>query len=246
MDISTINRARLSFEKLVVSGDLYEHFLYERPIVWNKNASARSCSRGTRSDAQRREDNLYSVRQQIRRLVECNNEKWGYPPVFLTFTFKENITDVTYANSIFHDFIRRLASEIRKRPRYLAIIEFQKRGAVHYHCVFFNLDIAIEQRERRERFIAHLWGAGFVDIERIRNARVASAYVCKYLDKAVHDKRLIGRKAFFTSRSLFRPRYYLSKKSIDEILGNITIKSSKVDCYESYYLGTIKKTTIQC
>lgn len=246
MDISTTNRACLSFEKLIVSGDLYEHFKYERPIVWNRNVSARSSARGYRSDAQRREDNLYQVRQQIRRLVECNNGRFGYPPVFLTFTFKENITDVTYANSIFHDFIRRLAFEIRKRPRYLAIIEFQKRGAVHFHCVFFNLDPVIELRERRERFIARLWAHGFIDIERIRNARVASAYVCKYLNKAVHDRRLIGRKAFFTSRSLFRPKTYLAKQSIDTILGSITIKSSKVDCYESYYLGSIIKTTIQC
>jgi len=213
----TKNHTRISTRRLIISGSAVELYTYGLPYAYNF-APLRSSRGEQRKLDCRRGDNLAFVRMQIRRLVNANLRTRGYEPVFLTFTFAENVCDVPTANKHFSDFIERLNYAFSKRHLYLAIVEFQKRGAVHYHCIFFNMAPEVEDRERAERTVAKLWGHGFVDIERIRSARRVAPYVCKYLDKAVHDKRLLGKKAFFTSRGLLRPRLIRDEKRIDKFL----------------------------
>jgi len=237
-----MNRTLLSSKRLIVSGDMLELYQYEHPYSFNLSPlrmSGGSIQENEKSK-ERRADNLGFVRNQIRRLIESNYRAYGFEPVFLTLTFKENITDVDIANSYFHDFIKRLDYRFGKHFRYLAIVEFQKRGAVHYHCIFFNMGTDIEQRERSERIIAGIWGLGFVDIERVRHAKVVSAYVCKYLNKALHDVRLRGRKAYFTSRALFRPVEIRRESRIDAILSRCILETRSVDTYQSLSRGVVK------
>jgi len=239
------NLAKISNRRLLLSDDLVELYEYQHPYAYNVNPMRLQGDGSTdelREIESRREDNLGYVRAQIRRLIECNYKKFGYPPVFLTLTFSENVVDIDIANKQFHDFIKRLNRRFQRSFRYLAIVEFQKRGAVHYHCIFFNMGLDIESRERRSRDIAHCWDNGFVDIQRIRHAKSVSAYVCKYLDKAVHDRRLVGRKAFFTSRHLFRPMQFRDESRIDKILGSITLKEVRVENYLSIKRGHVKYT----
>lgn len=240
-----MNFAKLSTRRLIDSREVLELYTYERPYIFNLSP-VRVSSSSVSSDPQqtinaRRNDNLGLVRQEIRRLIECNFTAYGYEPCFLTFTFKENITDVGVANKYFHDFIKRLNRAIGKKARYLTIVEFQKRGAVHYHCIFFNLDPAIERRERSDRYVARLWRHGFIDIERIRHAKSVSAYVCKYLQKGLHDPRLRGRKSYFTSRALFRPLQFRRESSIDEVLQDASIEEVSVEHYESIKRGHVIK-----
>jgi len=235
---------KLSERKLIVSGNVLELFEYSRPYAYNHSPFSSSTFVGDIQKVDtRRDDNLMEVRQSIRRLVDGNVEAHGYPPVFLTFTFKDNIQEVDIANEHFHSFIRKLTSAIGQRPKYLAVVEFQKRGAVHYHCIFFNLSPEYEIRERNSRFVANLWGAGYVDLQRIRNVKRVGPYVCKYLDKAVHDKRLRGRKAFFTSRGLLRPKVYREEKRIDEILAlPYSLETVAENMYSSPHYQIIRYT----
>lgn len=238
-----MNRTLLSTRRLIVSGDMLELYEYERPYSFNLaplRLSSGDLEDKESSEKTRRVDNLGRVRNDIRRIIEANYRAYGFEPVFLTLTFKENVTDVDQANLHFHDFIKRLDYKFQKRFRYLAIVEFQKRGAVHYHCIFFNMDLEIERSERRDRVIASLWRVGFVDIERVRHAKVVSAYVCKYLNKAVHDSRLRGRKAYFTSRALFRPREFRREASIDKVLRGRILETRSVDTYQSLSRGLVK------
>jgi len=213
------NLTKLSRKRLIISGPTVELYEYAQPYSYNFAPHAK---RGGGNDSafvrERRADNLAFVRMQIRRLVDANVRLMGYEPVFLTFTFAENITSVEDANKMFSDFIERLNFHYATKFRYLSVVEFQKRGAVHYHCIFFNMDLQIEENERNNRTIAKLWGHGFVDIERVRSAKRVGPYVCKYLDKAVHDERLRGKKAFFTSRGLIRPLLYRNETMIDNFL----------------------------
>lgn len=237
---------QLSKRRLIVSGDLIELYEYEHPYAYN--VAPMRMSSGDISEPiseelnARRADNLGHVRSEIRRLIECNFRSYGYQPVFITLTFRENILDVDYANTCFKAFIRRFARLLGRPPRYLAIIEFQKRGAVHYHCVFFNVPLAFEERERRTRDISALWRMGFVDVERIRHARSVSAYVCKYLNKGLHDPRLRGRKSYLTSHALFRPREVRRESSIDRFCNAHSMSIVRVDTYQSIKRGAVKYT----
>lgn len=208
---------KYAFTKAVVSGQIIEHYEYEKPYFFNHLPLKRVRSAKSNKNA-RRDDNLFTLREKIRRLVDTNFQAYGYDPVFLTFTFRDNVTDLNYANKEFNLFIKRLNYELGYRTKWLNVVEFQKRGSVHYHAIFFNLSPEIERREREDRYIARIWTHGFIDIERVRSARRVGPYVCKYLNKGLHDERLQGRRGFFTSLGLFRPVLYRYSSEIDKVL----------------------------
>ena len=55
------------------------------------------------------------------------------PDRMLTLTFRENLTDLKQAWTIFKSFNARMKRRYGDRWRYVIVPEFQKRGAVHFH-----------------------------------------------------------------------------------------------------------------
>jgi len=202
------HKAVLSNFRLTLSNTELEFWEYKRGFL----AHAREASPRARSDSKdhsaRRLDNLNEVRNTVRRLVNSNVGQYGYEATFLTFTYANNQQDIDLAWSDWHAFARRFRARFGT-VHSLTVMEFQKRGAVHFHCIFFNLPPEVELRERTSREVAQLWGHGFVDIERVRSARNVGAYVCKYLNKSADDPRLRGKKFYSTTRNLIRPTEYV-------------------------------------
>lgn len=143
----------------------------------------------------------YSDRQKmrktnVRQLVTCN---FDVHSKFITLTFRDNVTDVKQANKAFKKFVMRLTYWNDRKPfKYLAVVEFQKRGAVHYHMIA-DMDFVPSD------MLAGLWGQGFVKINDIRQVDNVGAYVVKYMSKDQDDPRLQGLKAYNCSRGLKRP-----------------------------------------
>lgn len=220
--------------KMVISGDVVEVYEYERPILTGKDAVVekkrkkgdqdtpewiRGDSGGSEgvTDRRARLVSLNRARKKIRRLINANvyrhpNEDGEvFKPVFMTLTFAENQTDVDEANRAFKRFIRRMNGQVYGRGRtglkYVTVIEFQKRGAVHYHCVFFNLPYIESSR------IAELWGRGYIKVNAMKkrdgtNCDNVGAYVTKYMQKELDDERLHGRKMYLVSQGLHQPEEY--------------------------------------
>jgi len=193
----------LSRFRLTISQTEVEYWEYSHPFLISKHGP-RHAARGANTGAQRRMYNLDQTRNKVRRLVNANVGAYGYEACFLTFTYAMNMGDIGTAWSDWAAFMRRMRRRFGKLHA-LSVMEFQKRGAVHFHCIFFNLPPEVEERERSSREIASLWGHGFVDIERIRSARNVGAYVCKYMNKSADDERLRGKKFFSTTQNLFSP-----------------------------------------
>lgn len=161
---------------------------------------------------------------RLRRLVNANAWKWtkpdgtAYPPVFATFTFKENIKNIKAANKIFSHFVKRLNYELghtkKSFLKYITVIEFQdfsRDGVVHYHSIFFNLQFILKD------LLADIWGQGFVHIRAIDQVSNAGAYVSKYMVKHFEDDRLDGQKRYFSSRGLLKPIEILDQYKADVI-----------------------------
>lgn len=167
-------------------------------------------------DGERANNSITRSRQTLRRLVNSNPDL----DKFLTLTFAENKTNVKEANRLFKAFM----TEFRRRSglnfRYIAVIEFQKRGAVHYHLVMDTPFID-------QAWLARLWGHGFIKMKHIDSHRNMGGYISKYLNKKRFDKRLFSKKAFWSSRNVKRPIALLDKR-IDLHIG-------------LYYNGTIEK-----
>ncbi|WP_452176556.1 rolling circle replication-associated protein, partial [Kordiimonas lipolytica] len=64
--------------------------------------------------------------------------------------------DVKESNYNFKKFIQRLNYKMDLKLKYSCVVEFQKRGAVHYHLLAYNLPF-IENSK-----LAEIWGHGFV------------------------------------------------------------------------------------
>jgi len=139
-------------KKLVVSGKFIEIYNYEKPIFKGLLSKIGGHGNGRVSsggESERTKENLDRTRTALRRLINSN----PHLDKFITLTFKKNITAIPQANYEFKKFRQRFQYEMTKQLSYIAVIEFQKRGAVHYH-VLSNLDY-INKADLEER-----WGGG--------------------------------------------------------------------------------------
>jgi hypothetical protein len=213
--------------------------------------------------------------QNIFDLVACNVNKWcEFNPIngkydgkkcrvkFLTLTFKENIQDMGKANEEFTLFNKRLSYNLYKVKKnvlkYICVPEFQKRGAVHYHVIYFNLPFI------KFELLLSLWkentegGAYIEDVSKDKKGQSIeniAKYVAKYVNKENSksesnfeiwkDKELLNKKRYFSSRGLYKPmtNYYLMNR---EYLGMVyeEIAENSFDCreYDNDYRGTILLT----
>lgn len=168
---------------------------------------------------------LGRARRDLRRIINSNVEKYSK---FLTLTFKDNVKDLDFANNEFKKFIKRLNYNYKIKVKYSAVIEFQKRGAIHYHCLLYNLTKKINVSE-----LSRVWGNGFVKINAIEKVDNVGAYVCKYMTKT-DDDRLKGRKMYFNSRGLNKP---LEIKEPDIVSAVESSLQNQVPKFENIFLN---------
>lgn len=222
--------------KVVVSGKQVELYKYKKNVWREYEAKEREALKEPKQldlfeqqklKKQRMQFSINRTRTEIRRLVNSNPQL----SKFLTLTFAENITDLKTANYIFNKFILRMNY---KYPdfEYLAVPEFQKRGAVHYHllCKIPFIEIAELQE---------MWGQGFVKINKIDNVNNVGAYVSKYLGKEM-DERSFGKKKFFRSQNLKQSVEilgWLAQKFVEKFLSLLTPVFEKV--FKSEWIGEV-------
>ncbi len=186
--------------KAVISGNVKEEYHFERMIHYGGSLS-RHKRTGKRTSKIRRAFSISRARQRIRRLISTNTGQYGCQDLFVTFTFADNVSELKEANACWTAFVKRLKYHLGFSPAYVAVVEFQKRGAVHYHAVFFN----IPYLENIKESWAEIWGHGFISIKSVQKINSIGAYLSKYLQKGVVDARLFNEKCYFTSRGLIKP-----------------------------------------
>lgn len=187
----------MSLKKYVITGDVVEVYNYTNYLK-GKGGANRTTEKS--EDIEKSLVNYANTNQRrrdtVRRLACCNfNAEFDK---FFTLTFAENKTDVKECNYIFMKFIQRLKTKFGKNIKYLAVIEFQERGAVHYHVLS---DISYIPADELQK----IWGQGFIYINAITHVDNVGAYIVKYMTKDNTDVRLQGLKAYLYSRNLRKP-----------------------------------------
>ena len=214
-------------KKVIVSGSMIEVYFYERAVKAGYQESRKKARIEKEIKKEEKEENDFALRRarsNIRRLIAANfNKKYDK---FITLTFKENMQDITKANKEFTNFIKRLKRRFAEQEiKYLTVIEFQKRGAIHYHTIA-NLPY-VENKE-----LSKMWGNGFVKINAIENIDNVSTYISKYLTKETYDnEKMKNKKKYFPSRNLKRPKVLVGDEA-ESMLNKI--KNQKI-VYESTY-----------
>lgn len=243
--------AHVSNKKIIISGNMVEIYTYEKSIGYNFHTKKNTSSVSIISVKPKiHKSSLYRAKGKIKRLVNANIYQWCdkdnvcCAPQFITYTFAENLTDITKANKLFSNHMKRLNYFVFKSKKallkYLTVIEFQKRGAVHFHVIFFNLPYIDSAEERRTRTFADVWTHGFIEIKQTINVSGLGSYITKYLAKDLEDTRLLGRRRYFISRYLKKPTILTRQNEVDEI-ANILPKDALTyqNTYKSDYNGDV-------
>lgn len=117
--------------------------------------------------------------------------------LFAGLTYPSEFPDVATAKRHLDTWLKRLE---RRYPRASAVwrLEFQRRGAPHFHLLIFGvpwLDLEWLKRSWYEVVgsgdVQHL-GRG-TDVARVRSFRAAMAYAAKYMSKSCDDGQAAGR-----------------------------------------------------
>jgi len=219
------------YVKIIQSGEFIERFQYEKspaPQVRTNGAKSRYGSHSGNDDRARfgrRSSSVVRAQRSFFRLVRANTGR-GEAPALLTLTMLD-IVSLREAWCDFTAFIVRLNKEKYPRVRYIAVPEFQKRGAVHFHVLIWGLTYDEISTERKTRYIQGLWGKGFLDVVFTDGSPKLSGYLAKYMSKAMQDRRNFGRKAYSVSRGLVHPVSVSAPSAVDlidsQIAGKIEI-----------------------
>ncbi|HVB20233.1 MAG TPA: hypothetical protein VNF51_03070 [Candidatus Paceibacterota bacterium] len=205
----------LTNHRIIISGAHVEEYKYQKPYGYQLlSDQIKPKGRGPerkQTPEQEKENQKRSgqrAKSNLRRLINANVGEWSdaseqkFSPKFITFTFAENMQDLKEANHLYSDFIKRfnyaLSPEGQHHLKYTVVHEIQKRGAVHYHAVFYNLPFVENDR------IAELWTHGFTKTKKIKEGTNIGAYIAKYLTKDESTARSPGQKRYFSSKLLKR------------------------------------------
>jgi len=193
----------MAYLKVIQSGTMIETYLYER----QPNPSrliGRQPRRKRIIPQERRPDAINRSRNAFRRLVRANLSPTK-PPALITLTIHDAEIDIGDAYKAYTRFAFYFRRKYGQTVSLIAVPEFQKRGAVHFHILVFNWPYEAYKNERRTREVASLWPYGFVDVKRTDGNERLSSYLAKYMSKAMSDYRLIGKRAYSASRNVVRP-----------------------------------------
>lgn len=242
-----VHRTKL---KTVRSGDRLELYRYKEPIKYGEppqhiDSNLKPAEKSQSEKIKNRWLSSRRSKKTFTRLVYANINQWEdlkgkiARPTFLTLTFAENITNKKQANFEFTKFIKRLTYETTRKKtsylKYIVTVEFQGRGAIHYHVLFFNLPYIPKKK------IAQIWKQGFIKIKQAEDVKKTIDYLSKYMAKELSDDRLCGEKSYFCSRGLKKPVVTRNEEKIEFITSLYEKDFEKAEefrkSYKSDYCG---------
>jgi hypothetical protein len=214
-------------QKLIISGNFVERYQYANKIF---SGYERGRVRGSGDPTPRKDFSVSRAMNNLRRLIESN------PQLFrlVTLTFTRNVADVSIANSHFTKFIQRVKYNLYKDFQYISVLEFQDRGAVHYHSVVSHF---IKQKTLKK-----VWGKGQqVWINKVYNPEGIGAYLSMYLQQDGFDDRFYGKKKYFCSKNINRPVVIKNDFLVDNFMNrNKNFLRLKFACaFNSEYVGKV-------
>lgn len=230
-----IKKPRLSHYKIIKSGNVFEIYHSKHIIGYNLTSSNRENKPGGTHKKNIHRNSIKRSRDAVARIINANvwtykdSNNEIYTPQFITLTFKENITNIENTNYYYNKFIKRLNYQLLKQKRnkiqYINIIEFQKKGRIHFHAIFFNLFLL--EHERTNRWLAMIWSHGFIEVEPLKKSKDIAGYLTKYLTKDTIDERLLTKKKYYCSRGIKRPIVITDEEMAQHIITQL--QTYKID-----------------
>lgn len=121
--------------------------------------------------------------RELRGLIRANFVNDGSPgqnaQLFITLTYRENMTDEKRLLTDYNKFIKRLEYAYSEhRFLYVTVMEPQGRGAWHVHMLLKSLNHDILWLENDD--IARIWSHGFTKTQRLKSNDVGAYYTAYF------------------------------------------------------------------
>lgn len=144
----------------------------------------------------------FSRKSRLRLLKLVTRLEKNASGKFLTFTYRENMQDHTEAK-VHLDLLLRYLKYHYKQGAFLWRMEYQKRGAIHFHVIAFN--VAWIDIDALTAYWQEMTGDdSYPDVEAIHNRRKAMYYVSKYVAK--HERTDIS--GFISEPYSEKPQFF--------------------------------------
>lgn len=250
----------MPYTKIIECGDSIEFYEYEKTPVYvapyREKNKKRDRVRDVAATYARRANNVLQLKKRFIRLVRANTTGNDNPALF-TLTMLE-VLPIEDAYAAFTLFIKRLRTCTPKNVRYVAVPEFQKRGAVHFHALIWGLHpltlFPSSQKkiggtpqfpvfyEKQTRSYQNLWQLGYLDCSPTNNSPALAFYLAKYMSKAMLDPRLGFKKAYVASRNALRPLQRSHQEDFDSVRDfylaqGYELSPRQVKEFDTYWLG---------
>ena len=219
--ITPVRFKKYSF-KIVRCGDYLQVYYYNKPReikdvekldIDNLKKKSRSVSS---IPGKIEERNVIRTKLNCQRLAKANAKEWKS---FITLTYKECMQDVKQAKKDLEYYVSNI-KKVKKDFKYIAIPEFQTRGAIHFHLLT-NLEhdsefipkrpkIRVYNKKKKiyreiEYYNLKYWNKGFSDSEKVDgDIKKVVGYISKYMTEDC-DERLFNFRRFSSSQNLEKP-----------------------------------------
>lgn len=234
------------YAKYVVINEEKKLIIYDREFCRSecKKSFNNSSNKRIRKNESKKisRESMQRTRNNLKNLILCNLDKFNS---FVTLTYSNNQEDLDRAYKDIHKFFRRWRIASKKNNEelyYIAVYEFQKRGAIHFH-ILTSLEIDTPLLPKREAkrvrskgkcltldvYDIPDWEHGYstaIALDKSIPTRVVN-YLGKYLTKDI-SHHLAGKRKILQSKNLRRPFETLLNNAED-------IESIKSDIQSEHY-----------
>lgn len=232
--------------KVVNCGNIVEIYKYKQPIKTGYKVKEQKRFR-EKTESVIKENLNRSIKRSKRKIFELVNTNYiKGKSSFLTVTFKENLTDYDLAMYYWKLFKQKVEYAFEIKLQYCGVVEFQERGAIHFHICLFNVGY-LEQNK-----LYDLWNSivpGGINIQGIKDNECdnVGAYMTYYMNKDLGNgfgkEEYKGKKRYFYSRNLLKPSVnYLFTEKADELACYSNLLESLKDNITFEYKSEFKKT----
>ena len=131
--------------------------------------------------------NLRKTFARLRALIRTNFSSDADNQLFVTITYRENMTDANRLYGDFKNFMKRVKYCYSEHNfDYIAVAEPQGRGAWHLHLMLKTNKpvLYLDQVE-----LTKIWGLGNVRVEKLKSDDVGSYYVAYFTDLLAEDAK---------------------------------------------------------
>lgn len=200
-----------------------------------------------------REDNYRRKVNKLKSKIQANFDSWTH---FITLSFKENEMDVPRAKKRFEKWVEKM-KKIYPDFLYVYVIEWQQRGAVHFHVVS-SLDVGKKVHPKKFKETCETWTYGSIDIvgvnykyvskehqksaekelmelsqsEKLKTIWSIGNYLVSYLKKDADSVLLFGSKLYGASSDLKEEIVIRDEKKIAQVIKGLGLGNLKRKDYE--------------